>query len=75
MAAIPETVTTAVLSSGYKIQRRNRRQGGGKRTKGGGSRTEGRRDREEKKIDREEDKHCNISPVSFSPSLETPLAP
>jgi hypothetical protein len=42
-----------------------------KRTKGGGSRTEGRRDREEKKIDREEDRHCNISLVSFSPSLET----
>jgi hypothetical protein len=36
MAAILATVTTKVLSLGYKSQRRNRRQGREKRTKGGG---------------------------------------
>ena len=66
----PQCFPRAIKSRGGTVAR-----GGGKRTKGGGSRTEGRRDREEKKIDREEYKHCNISPVSFSPSLETPLAP
>jgi hypothetical protein len=35
MAAIPETVTTAVLSLGYKSQRRNCRQGGEREQKEG----------------------------------------
>ena len=57
-------------------QERERDSEGEKREqKGGGSKTEGRRDREEKKIDIEENKHCNVSFVSFSPSLEMPLAP
>jgi hypothetical protein len=36
MAAILATVTTTMLSLGYKSQRRNHRQGREKRTKGGG---------------------------------------
>ena len=52
-------------SSSYKSQRRNRTRG----------RKEENKRRGETRQGGEEDKHCNISLVSFSSSLETPLVP
>ena len=52
-------------SSGYKSQRRNRTRG----------RKEENKRRGETRQGGEKDKHCNISLVSFSPSLEMPLVP
>jgi hypothetical protein len=54
-----------LASSGYKSQRRNQTRGRKEENKRKGETRQGK----------EEDKHCNISFVSFSPSLETPLVP
>jgi len=49
MAAIPATVTTTVLSLGYKSQRRNRRHGRGK---GGRTIEEGQKHRKKNETER-----------------------